>query len=227
MSLIPLNIAKVRQRIRQAEEKSQRKAGSVQLLAASKTQSAAVIRQAAQVGITNFGENYLQEALEKITQLQDLNLCWHFIGPIQSNKTRDIAEHFSWIHSVDRLKVAQRLSDQRPPELTPLNICLQINISEEPTKSGLSIDETYALAHQISSLPHLVVRGLMAIPKAVDDETQQRQAYAKLATIAAKLQPQIPTLDTLSMGMSTDLESAIAEGSTIVRIGTDIFGPRQ
>lgn len=216
------NIAKVRQRLRAAQEKYHRNANSVQLMAVSKTRSADMIRQAVSAGITEIGENYLQEALDKIAVLGDLGINWHFIGPIQANKTRAIAEHFSWVHSVDRLKIASRISRQRPEHLPPINICLQVNISNEKSKSGVSLEQLGPLAVQIRQLPNIRLRGLMAIPQASDNEVEQRAAFAKLAQ-AAK---QITGCDTLSMGMSADLEAAVAEGSTIVRVGTDIFGPR-
>jgi pyridoxal phosphate enzyme (YggS family) len=227
-SLIEVNIAKVQQRIRDAEKKYQRKPHSVQLMAVSKTRTAAMIRKSSSAGISEVGENYLQEALDKQLELSDLALNWHFIGPIQSNKTREIAEHFDWVHSVDRLKIAQRLNDQRPRHLLPLNICLQVNISNEASKSGFSLEQLAPALENIRQLPRLKLRGLMAIPKASDDPRKQHSAFAKLKTVSDSLQPQFKTLllDTLSMGMSNDLEAAIAEGATIVRIGTDIFGPR-
>lgn len=224
---IPFNIAKVQQRIADAEKKYHRKPDSVQLMAVSKTRSANNVRQAAATGLNQFGENYLQEALEKQNQLRDLTLCWHFIGPIQANKTRPIAEHFDWVHSVDRFKIAQRLNDQRPTALGPLNVCLQVNISNEPSKSGVPLDELPALLAATTALPNLVVRGLMAIPEATNDRQRQQHTFARMSSTVAKLQHQYETLDTLSMGMSNDLEAAIAEGSTMVRVGTDIFGPRE
>jgi len=196
------------------------------LMAVSKKQPADAVRRAADEGLRDFGENYLQEALEKIQALSDLHLRWHFIGPIQSNKTRAIAEHFEWVHSVDREKIARRLSEQRPPGLPPLQLCLQVNISGEDSKSGVSPEDTLALADAIASMPRLQLRGLMAIPEASEDPECQRRAFARLRETLLSLQGKYPELDTLSMGMSGDLEAAIAEGSTIVRIGTDIFGPR-
>jgi pyridoxal phosphate enzyme (YggS family) len=225
-SSIVFNIAKVQQRIRDAEKKYHRKANSVQLMAVSKTRSADMVRQAAEAGILDIGENYLQEALEKQQQVKDLPLCWHFIGPIQANKTRSIAEHFDWVHSVDRLKLAQRLSAQRPTSLPPLNICLQINISGEESKSGIHLDQLASLLEQCQHLPNLCVRGLMAIPQANNDVESQRAVFAELKQALIKVQQDYATLDTLSLGMSGDMEAAIAEGSTIVRIGTDIFGSR-
>jgi pyridoxal phosphate enzyme (YggS family) len=224
--VIPENITKLTDRIRIAAEFNQRDATSVTLLAVSKTQPASAIRIAATAGITNLGENYLQEALDKMADLHDLPLCWHFIGPIQSNKTRSIAEHFDWVHSVDRLKIARRLSEQRPAGMPPLQVCLQVNISGESSKSGIMPGELAQFAAAVNELPALRLRGLMAIPAASTDTVAQRQAFAQLRHCLEALQTTLPGLDTLSMGMSADLESAIAEGSTIVRIGTDVFGPR-
>jgi pyridoxal phosphate enzyme (YggS family) len=225
MSTIATNIAKVVLRIREAAQNSSRTPEQVGLLAVSKTQPASAIREAAAAGLRDFGENYLQEALDKQQALADLALCWHFIGPIQSNKTRAIAEHFDWVHSVDRLKIAQRLSEQRPAGLPPLNICLQVNISEEPSKAGCRPDEVAGLAQAVAGLPNLRLRGLMAIPRPSSDPAEQRQAFAALRNLQRSLA--LPTeLDTLSMGMSDDLEAAIAEGSTWVRIGTALFGAR-
>lgn len=224
MSTIANNIAKVAARIREAAQAAARNPDEVHLLAVSKTQPAAAIRQACQAGLHDFGENYLQEALEKQADLADLPLTWHFIGPIQSNKTKAIAEHFDWVHSVDRLKIAQRLSDQRPESLPPLNICLQVNVSGEASKSGCEPQDVPQLAHAIAALPRLRLRGLMAIPEPTDDPTEQRAAFARLRHLQAELQMD---LDTLSMGMSQDLEAAIAEGATWVRIGTALFGARE
>jgi pyridoxal phosphate enzyme (YggS family) len=224
--VIAENITKLTDRIRISAQFNQRDATSVTLLAVSKTQPASAIRSAATAGITNLGENYLQEALDKMADLHDLPLCWHFIGPIQSNKTRSIAEHFDWVHSVDRLKIARRLSEQRPAGMPPLQVCLQVNISGESSKSGIMPGELAQLAVAVNELPALRLRGLMAIPAASTDTVAQRQAFAQLRHCLEALQTTLPGLDTLSMGMSADLESAIAEGSTIVRIGTDVFGPR-
>ncbi|MEH6589428.1 MAG: YggS family pyridoxal phosphate-dependent enzyme [Halioglobus sp.] len=220
------NIAKLLERVRLVVGKCQRKEGDITVLAVSKTRSSSQLRVAYQRGFRNFGENYLSEALAKIEELQDLDIVWHFIGPVQSNKTRQIAEHFDWIHSVDRLKIARRLSEQRPNHLPPLQICIQVNISEEMNKSGATLAELPELARDITALPHITLRGLMAIPEATTDPVSQRAAFAKLNKAMLSLQTQMPQLDTLSMGMSGDMEAAIAEGSTIVRIGTDIFGPR-
>lgn len=216
----------VRQQIADDCAKSARAADSVALLAVSKTRSADEVRAAADTGQTAFGENYLQEALEKIEVLNDLGLEWHFIGPIQSNKTRPIAENFAWVHSVDRLKIAQRLSSQRPHYATDLNICLQVNISAEEQKAGCSIAELPQLAGEIAALPKICLRGLMVIPEATDDIELLRSRFRETADLLKQLQPDIPTLDTLSMGMSGDLDAAIAEGATIVRVGTALFGPR-
>lgn len=223
MSTIAENIAKVRVRIREAEQAKNRTPDSVQLLAVSKTKPAAAIREAFACGLADFGENYLQEALLKQTELADLPLTWHFIGPIQSNKTRPIAEHFDWVHSVDRLKVAQRLSEQRPANLPPLNVLLQVNVSGEDSKSGCSPAELPALAQAVAQLPHLKLRGLMAIPEPTEDIAAQHAAFARLRELMQALNL---GLDTLSMGMSHDLEAAIGEGATWVRIGTALFGAR-
>ncbi len=223
MSTIADNISHVGSRIQTATQAAHRPENSVQLLAVSKTKPAEALREAYAAGLRDFGENYLQEALGKQLELADLPLIWHFIGPIQSNKTRAIAEHFDWVHSVDRLKIAQRLSEQRPAELPPLNICIQVNVSGEASKSGCTPDDLPALAAAISTLPRLKLRGLMAIPEPTDDRTEQDAAFAAVQKLQASLD--LP-LDTLSMGMSHDLESAIAQGATWVRIGTALFGAR-
>lgn len=220
------NIPKVLQRLRRSAKKYDRAENDILLLAVSKTRSAQDIRAAFHAGLADFGESYLQEAVAKIGELADLPLTWHFIGPIQSNKTRPIAEHFHWVHSVDREKIARRLNDQRPAELPPLQVCLQVNISGEESKSGCSPEELPALARAVSAMPRLRLRGLMAIPAASDDEMAQRRAFARLRRALEALQADFPELDTLSMGMSGDMEAAVAEGSTIVRVGTAIFGPR-
>ena len=223
MSTIAENIAKVGERIRAAAQASGRDLDHIGLLAVSKTKPAAAVREAYAAGIRDFGENYLQEALEKQAELSELPLIWHFIGPIQSNKTKPIAEHFAWVHSVDRLKIAQRLSEQRPADLPLLNICLQVNVSAEDSKSGCAPAELAALAQAVSQLPNLRLRGLMAIPEPTDDVAAQRAAFARLRELRDGLP--LP-LDTLSMGMSHDLDAAIAEGATWVRIGTALFGAR-
>ncbi|GIZ12589.1 YggS family pyridoxal phosphate-dependent enzyme [Pseudomonas sp. NCCP-436] len=223
MSTIAKNIAKVGARIREAAQASQRNFTEIGLLAVSKTKPAIAIREAHDAGLRDFGENYLQEALGKQAELSDLSLVWHFIGPIQSNKTRPIAEHFDWVHSVDRLKIAQRLSDQRPAHLPALNVCLQVNVSGEDSKSGCSPEELPELARAVALLPNLRLRGLMAIPEPTDNIAAQRAAFARLRQLRDEL---ALDLDTLSMGMSHDLEAAIAEGATWVRIGTALFGAR-
>lgn len=220
------NIAKLLQRVRLGAAKSQSPERDILLLAVSKTRPADDIRVAHAAGLSHFGESYLQEALAKIETLQDLPLVWHFIGPIQSNKTRPIASHFDWVHSVDRARIARRLSEQRPEGMPPLQICLQVNISGEESKSGANLAELPALAQLVEELPRLQLRGLMAIPRATDDEQQQRQAFATLAQALQGLKRDHPQLDTLSMGMSGDLDAALAEGATIVRVGTALFGPR-
>ena len=223
MSTIADNIGQVSQRIRAAADAVQRDASSIHLLAVSKTKPAQAVREAYATGMRDFGENYLQEALGKQAELTDLPLSWHFIGPIQSNKTRAIAENFAWVHSVDRLKIAQRLSEQRPADLPPLNICIQVNVSGEASKSGCTPADLPALADAISALPRLKLRGLMAIPEPTEDRTAQDAAFAAVRDLQNSLN--LP-LDTLSMGMSHDLESAIAQGATWVRIGTALFGAR-
>lgn len=223
MSTIADSILQVGSRIQAAAKAANRDENSIQLLAVSKTKPAEALREAYAAGLRDFGENYLQEALGKQLELADLPLIWHFIGPIQSNKTRAIAEHFDWVHSVDRLKIAQRLSEQRPAELPPLNICIQVNVSGEASKSGCTPDDLPALAAAISALPRLKLRGLMAIPEPTDDRAEQDAAFAAVQKLQASLD--LP-LDTLSMGMSHDLESAIAQGATWVRIGTALFGAR-
>ena len=223
MSTIAENIAKVGVRIREAAQASQRDFSHIGLLAVSKTKPAAAIREAFAAGVADFGENYLQEALDKQAQLSDLPVTWHFIGPIQSNKTKPIAEHFAWVHSVDRLKIAERLSAQRPAHLPALNICLQVNVSGEASKSGCTPDELTALAQAVTQLPNLRLRGLMTIPEPTDNPSEQLAAFARLRELQQGLNL---GLDTLSMGMSHDLEAAIAEGATWVRIGTALFGAR-
>ncbi len=224
--LLSDNIAKLLERVRLSAEKSQRVTGDILVLAVSKNHPAEAIRTACQFGLGAFGESYLQEALTKMSQLGDLPISWHFIGPIQSNKTRAIAEHFDWVHSVDRGKIARRLSDHRPATMAPLNICLQVNISAEESKSGVSIAELPLLAREVLALPRLRLRGLMTIPAPSQDPVQQRAAFARLRLALGQIQALAPGIDTLSMGMSDDLEAAIAEGATILRVGTGIFGSR-
>ena len=213
-----------------AVKASSRARSEVQLLAVSKTFPAEAVLEAMAAGQHAFGENYLQEALDKIASVAqaqpDAPVEWHFIGPIQSNKTRPIAGAFAWVHTVERLKIAQRLSEQRPPELGLLNICLQVNISGEASKSGASPDELPALAREVAQLPNLRLRGLMAIPEPTTDEAEQRAAFARLRALFDALRADGLELDTLSMGMSGDMAAAIAEGATIVRIGSAIFGAR-
>lgn len=223
---IAKNIAKLKSRIRNASQNCGRDPGAITLLAVAKTKPAEAVREAAAAGLSDVGENYLQEALDKMASLGDLDLTWHFIGPLQSNKTRPVAEHFDWVHSVDRLKIARRLSEQRPASLPPLNLCLQVNISGEESKAGVSLEELPDLAAEVAGLPGIRLRGLMAIPAPSGSPVEQRRPFAALRSALEALQAELTWLDTLSMGMSADLEAAIAEGATMVRVGTDIFGPR-
>jgi len=227
------NLQLVQHRIANSAQAAGRDPASITLLAVSKTFDVQAVLAAAQAGQRAFGENYVQEAIDKIAATRDmrehnpdLKLEWHFIGPIQSNKTRQIAEHFDWVHSVDRLKIAQRLSEQRPVDMPPLQICLQVNVSGEATKSGLEPDALLELARAVVLLPNIRLRGLMAIPEPTEDVQQQRAAFAKLRFMQNDLQAVGIQTDTLSMGMSADMDAAIAEGATIVRIGTAIFGVR-
>jgi pyridoxal phosphate enzyme (YggS family) len=226
MTAILSNLQATREAISRAAEAAHRNAAEVRLLAVSKTFPAASVREAYQAGQTAFGENYLQEALEKIAALRDLPLEWHFIGPIQSNKTRAIAENFAWVHSVDRLKIAERLAAQRPSQAPPLNVCLQVNVSGEVTKSGVAPGDVVQLAQAVMQLPHLKLRGLMTIPSPAVGETAQRVPFAQMKALLAQLNSRGMALDTLSMGMSHDYRAAILEGATLVRIGTAIFGSR-
>lgn len=226
MTAILSNMQAVHAVINQAAAKAQRDAAKIRLLAVSKTVSAAVIREAHSAGQKAFGENYVQEALDKMRELGDLQLEWHFIGPIQSNKTRAIAENFSWVHSVDRLKIAERLSEQRPANLPPLNVCLQVNVSGEASKGGVWPAEAEPLAQAIAILPRLKLRGLMAIPAPAAELAVQRAPFAKMQELLRRMNSAGLNLDTLSMGMSHDLTAAILEGATIVRVGTAIFGSR-
>lgn len=223
MPNIAQNLTLVRLKIAQAALAAGRSVEDITLLAVSKTQSAQAIETAYNAGQLDFGENYLQEALEKLALLAHLPLRWHFIGPIQSNKTRALAEHFDWVHSVDRLKIGQRLAQQRPAHLPTLQLCVQVNIDDDPGKAGCRPEEAQALVQNLSTLPQLKVRGLMAIPKA----DSGAQAFTDLRALRDQISAGTGlTLDTLSMGMSGDLEQAVAEGSTLVRIGTAIFGAR-
>jgi pyridoxal phosphate enzyme (YggS family) len=230
MSSISDNLQAVHERIATAARAVSRRPQDIVLLAVSKTFGADAVLEAAQAGQREFGENYLQEALDKMDAVRelrpDLALAWHFIGPIQSNKTRPIAERFDWAHSVEREKIAQRLSDQRPDHLPPLNICLQINISGEASKSGARPEDVAELAQAIATMPRLKLRGLMAIPEPEPDLERQRVPLRRLRQLYDQLNEQGLALDTLSMGMSSDLDAAVAEGATIVRIGTAIFGQR-
>jgi len=230
MSIIAGNLQAVEATITDAVKASERARNDVQLLAVSKTFPAQAVLDAMAAGQLAFGENYLQEALDKIASVAqaqpDAAVEWHFIGPIQSNKTRPIAASFAWVHTVERLKIAQRLSEQRPPELGPLNICLQVNISGEASKSGASPEELPALAREVAQLPNLRLRGLMAIPEPTTDVAAQRAAFARVRALFDALRAEGLALDTLSMGMSGDLAPAIAEGATIVRVGSAIFGKR-
>jgi len=226
MPRIADNILEIRERIHAFEQRFGRQPGAVTLLAVSKKQPVESIRTAYEAGIRDFGENYLQEAEAKIAALRDLDANWHFIGPIQSNKTRSIADHFQWVHSVERLKIARRLSEQRDPSMPPLNVCIQVNLSGEASKSGVVPAETEDLCRQIDTLKQLNLRGLMAIPAPEQDFSRQRQVFHELATLFHRLQGQFSQFDTLSMGMSGDYEAAIAEGSTMIRVGTALFGPR-
>jgi pyridoxal phosphate enzyme (YggS family) len=235
MSAIASNLQAVQTRINQAATKAGRSPETIQLLAVSKTWPLASVMAAADAGQNAFGENYVQEGVDKTIAIPQgyflqgavhRQLSWHFIGPLQSNKTRLVAEHFDWVHSIERLKIAERLSAQRPPHLPPLQVCLQVNVSGEASKSGCTPDETPELAKAISQLPGLKLRGLMAIPEPADDYAAQCAPFRRLREIYLQLQASGLPLDTLSMGMSHDLEAAIAEGATIVRIGTAIFGER-
>ena len=226
MTTIAANLQAVRARIAAACIGAGRAADSVQLLAVSKTWPAASVREAVAAGQRAFGENYVQEAVTKAAELGDAGLEWHFIGPLQGNKTRLVAENFAWVHSVERLKIAERLAAQRPPKLPALQVCLQVNISGEVSKSGCSPHELPDLARAVAVLPGLRLRGLMAIPEPGDDVRLQRSRFALLRELRDRLATEGLALDTLSMGMSHDLEAAILEGATIVRIGTAIFGQR-
>jgi pyridoxal phosphate enzyme (YggS family) len=226
MSAIASNLQAVRARIATAAKAAGRSPESIQLLAVSKTWPLGCILEAADAGQRAFGENYVQEGVDKAIETVDRKLIWHFIGPLQSNKTRPVAERFDWVHSIDRLKVAERLSAQRPAYLPPLQVCVQVNVSGEASKSGCEPDEALALCRTIVSLPGLTLRGLMAIPEPADDYASQCAPFRQLREIYKFIRAAGLPLDTLSMGMSHDLEAAIAEGATIVRIGTAIFGER-
>ena len=223
---VAFNLMSVRERITRAADACGRDPESVALLAVSKTKPAALIEAAAAAGQLAFGENYAQEAVEKADVLAGLGLEWHFIGPLQSNKTRPLAARMHWVHSIEREKIARRLSEQRPDNLPPLNVCLQVNVSGEASKAGVEPAELFDLAAAVAGLPNLRLRGLMAIPAPAQTEAAQRAPLRQLRELFEQLKGEHPHIDTLSMGMSGDLEAAIAEGATIVRVGTDIFGAR-
>jgi PLP dependent protein len=223
---LPENIREVQERINRAARQCARSVDSVTLLAVCKSQPAEIVRAAARAGLTEFGESYVQEALAKIELLRDLPLIWHFVGKVQSNKTRDIAENFAWVHGVDRLRTAERLSAQRPFHSPALNICLQVNLDDEAAKGGVAPAAVPALAAEVAALPRLRLRGLMCIPPLDADLDAQRRRFAALAALLARLNADGARLDTLSMGMSADLEAAICAGATIVRVGTALFGAR-
>ena len=228
MATISEKLQLVRGRIHAAVSQFARPEGCVELLAVSKTFPAVTIREAVAAGQHRFGENYVQEALDKMAELADLRsqIEWHMIGPIQSNKTRPVAEHFDWVHTVDRLKIAQRLNDQRPAQLPPLQVCIQVNTSGEDSKSGTGPDEALALAREVAALPRLRLRGVMALPAPSADPAEQSRQLAQVRVVYEHLRSQGLPLDTLSMGMSSDLEAAVAQGSTMVRVGTALFGQR-
>ncbi len=226
MSAIASNLQAVKARIAEAARAAGRTPESIELLAVSKTWPLACVLEAAEAGQRAFGENYVQEGTDKAIATVNRQLNWHFIGPLQSNKTRLVAEHFDWVHSIERLKIAERLAAQRPATLAPLKVCVQINVSGEASKSGCAPDEALALCQAIAALPKLQLRGLMAIPEPTDDYAAQRAPLRQLREIYEYIRVAGLPLDTLSMGMSHDLEAAVAEGATIVRIGTAIFGER-
>jgi hypothetical protein len=223
---LPERVLAVRERMARAAARAGRNAQSVTLLAVTKSQPPAVVRAAADCGLTHFGESYLQEALEKLDALQDRALTWHFVGRIQANKTRAIAEAFAWVHSVDRLKIAARLSEQRPHHAPPLNVCLEVRLADEAAKGGAAAGELAALAHAVALLPRLKLRGLMSIPPQESQPERQHAWFRELRRLLEALNGGGAALDTLSMGMSGDFEAAIEEGATIVRVGTALFGPR-
>ena len=226
MNNLKENLDNVRARIAAACGAVGRQPGEVMLLAVSKKHTAGRIRDLHALGQRSFGENYVQEALAKQAKLQDLDIEWHFIGPLQSNKTREAAGHFDWVQSADREKIVRRLSAQRPAELPVLNLCIEVNIDREPQKSGVLPEDTAALAHLVQELPRIRLRGLMAIPRMADDDHDPGDSYRHMQQLYGELLGSGIDMDTLSMGMSADLESAIANGSTMVRVGTDLLGPR-
>ena len=223
---LALRIAEVRERMAQAARAAGRSAHSVTLLAVSKAQPPAVLAMAAELGLSAFGESYLNEALEKIAALQDRALIWHFVGRLQANKTRPIAENFAWVHALDRLKIAERLASQRPFHAPALNVCLQVNLAGESSKGGVAPAQLPALVAAVAALPRLRLRGLMCLPPAETDPARQRQWFTQLAHLQDELNAHGAGLDTLSMGMRDDFEAAIAAGATVVRLGTVLFGPR-
>lgn len=218
-------ITATQQRLAEAAQQAGRAPSAILLLAVSKTQSAEVVQTAYDAGLRAFGENYIQEAVEK-KPLLPADIEWHCIGPVQSNKSKLVAENFSWCHTVDSLKLAERLNNQRPDELPPLNVCIQLHVGPEDNKSGIGADEVPGVAAAIATLPRLRLRGLMTIPPASDDPAEQRRWFAEARVVYEQLRAQYPEVDTLSMGMSGDLETAIAEGSTMIRVGSALFGPR-
>ena len=224
---VSANLAQVRKRIELACQAVGRASDTVKLLAVSKTMPAQAVREAHAAGQLAFGENYIQEGVDKIAALADLPLEWHCIGPIQSNKTKLVAENFAWVHSIDRLKIAERLSAQRPAHLPPLQVCLQVNVDGGSNKSGVAPEELLALAQAVAKLPHLQLRGIMTIPEPAETEAEARAVHQQAKRLFDHLKTAGLTLDTLSMGMTADLEAAVAEGSTCVRVGTAIFGARQ
>ncbi len=227
MSSIAQSLGEIRNRVTVLEGRYGRSPGEVHVLAVSKTKPPEAVRAAAETGQRDFGENHLQDALTKLDSLGDLDLVWHFIGPVQSNKTRTVAARFDWVHSIDRAKIARRLNEQRPEGLPPLNVCLQVNVSGEASKSGLAPEDVAELARVVAELPRLRLRGLMTLPEPRDDLEEQRRPFATLRGIKESLNADGLALDTLSMGMTNDMEAAIAEGATIIRIGTAIFGARE
>lgn len=227
MSTIAERVARLHERIAALESRYDRPANSVTLVAVSKTHPAIRVREAFAAGVTQFGESYVQEALPKIEALTAFPVTWHFVGRIQSNKTAAIAQHFAWVHGIDRLRIAERLSTQRPASLPPLQCCIEVNLSGEVSKGGVTPQELPELAQGLKGLPGLCLRGLMTLPEASSEPARQRLPFARLARCLEELRRHAPELDTLSMGMSDDMEAAIAEGATMVRIGTALFGPRE
>ena len=226
MQNIEKNLIDINHQIESAALEFKREPGDILLLAVSKRKSAENIRNAYSCGQRDFGENYMQEALDKVDELSDLDIVWHFIGAVQSNKTRPLAQSFDWVHCIDRLKIAKRLSEQRPQSMPPLNLCIQVNVEQEASKAGIRLDEVDQLAEQIADLPSIRLRGLMAIPAPQDDFESQRKPFSQLRQALEKLNHKGLNCDTLSMGMTHDMPAAIAEGATLVRIGTAIFGER-